>query len=661
MMNARARQGLVVTLLAVVSVVAPAAVSGAGFPIATTNTPESHSVATDGTNFLVAIQGGGVRAQLVSPSGGLLGSTLVPRPGDPPFVTFGGTNYLLAWADYTNHPASITVWGQLVSTLGEAVGSPFQISQSSTVNELDGVAFDGTNYFAVWSNKRPMSESRDIYGRFVSTAGAPVGLDFQINDGAGVEASVAFGASVYLVAWTEDVSDTERRARFVTPAGVLQSAFTVNGSSAKSDDAGAAAFDGTNFLVVWTDDLGGAQKVDVLGQRISPAAALVGSVIPIATTPGTQLIPFVAFDGVNYLATWTDLTNDANGNFVCDDGEGTCLDTYGQLVSPSGTLVGTRFTVAADTDNQGLSPVAYGGGQYLAAWSSQFDTPSATVRGSFLSLGSPAGLDFDGDVRADLAVYNPPSGLWYVRSSILGASESTGYGGPDYTPVPGDYDGDTRTDLAVYHPSSGLGVLRPTTTGETVVIGFGGPGYSPVRGDFDGDRKMDLAMYHPPSGLWFVRQSTTQSTVTMGYGGPEYAPVPGDYDGDGQADYAAFHASSGLWFLRSSATGTTTVVGFGGSGYTPVRGDFDGDRKSDVAVYHPPTGLWFIRQSTTGTTQTLGLGGADYVPVAGDYDGDGKTDIAVYHPASGGWFTRSSATGDTTSLTFGGTGFDPVY
>ena len=362
--------------VALLAIVAPAAVCAGGFPIAATAAKEStQAIAFDGTNFLVAVQGGGQRAQLVSPSGTLLGSVLVPRTGDPPLVAFDGTNYLLVWAEPTN-PSGPVVYGQLVSTVGSAVGAPFQVSQSTGVRQLEGVAFDGTNYLVVWTKIRPLVSELDIYGRFVSTAGVPAGLDFEIDDGAGRDAKIAFGASSYLVVWTEDVAQTETRGRFVTP-------FTVNASSALSDNPGAVSFDGTNFLAVWTDDMGGVQGYDFFGQLVSPSATLVGGVIPIGTASGPQLLPYIAFDGVNYLVIWTDLANDTNGNFVCEPAEGTCADVYGQLVSPSGTTVGANFGVEVDAGNQGQSPVAYGAGKYLAAWARGFDA-TGDVYGTFL-------------------------------------------------------------------------------------------------------------------------------------------------------------------------------------------------------------------------------------------------------------------------------------
>jgi len=76
--------------------------------------------------------------------------------------------------------------------------------------------------------------------------------------------------------------------------------------------------------------------------------------------------------------------NDANSNFVCEAGEGTCLDVYGQFLSSAGSLVGTNFAVVADPGHQGQSPVAWGAGKYLTAWADQVGTPNPDVFGIFL-------------------------------------------------------------------------------------------------------------------------------------------------------------------------------------------------------------------------------------------------------------------------------------
>jgi hypothetical protein len=391
-MNVRARRLLGVAVLAAAL---PASAFGSGFPIANTAYAEySADAAFDGTNFLVSVQEshspdpGITGANLVSPAGVVLATVWAPT-GDAPNISFDGTNYLLVWADHSAHGPgpidNVPVHGLLVSKAGSAVGSPFLVSQSTTVSEVTGVAFDGTNYLVVWTDNRSAPGYREIYGRFVSTAGAPVASDFKISGVSGVSASVAFAAPNYLVAWTEDVANLEVHARFVSPAGVLQGEFTVNESAYATDNSLKVATDGTNFLVVWSDEVS-TDNWDLFGQLVSPSATLVGSVITIAATPGPQIGPYIAFDGANFLVTWSDFRNDVNGNFACDVGEGLCIDIGGQFVSASGALVGGNFPVTADAGAQAQSPTVYGAGRYLVVWTHEFQTPSADVFGTFVPI-----------------------------------------------------------------------------------------------------------------------------------------------------------------------------------------------------------------------------------------------------------------------------------
>lgn len=165
MMSVRARHLLGAVVFAAAL---PASVSGAGFPIANLPVREgTQAVAFDGTNFLVAVQqrgGGGVRAQLVSPSGALLGTVLIPRSGDPALIGFDGTNYLLVWNEPTTPPPDGPgIYGQLVSKQATTVGATFRISESTNLREADGVAFDGTRYLVVWSNIRPQARRSRAY------------------------------------------------------------------------------------------------------------------------------------------------------------------------------------------------------------------------------------------------------------------------------------------------------------------------------------------------------------------------------------------------------------------------------------------------------------------------------------------------------------------
>jgi hypothetical protein len=79
--------------------------------------------------------------------------------------------------------------------------------------------------------------------------------------------------------------------------------------------------------------------------------------------------------------------------------------------------------------------------------------------------------DFDGDGRADLVVYRPSQGMWFVRFSVDNYDVST-YGAYQWglagdTPVLSDFDGDGRADLSVWRPSTGTWYLMSSASGNS--------------------------------------------------------------------------------------------------------------------------------------------------------------------------------------------------
>lgn len=360
--------------LALVShaILAPAQTSiSTPFPIATNWA--SVGAAFDGTNYLVALesdtQTANVAAQLISQTGARVGPLIaVGRNGQSccNAVAFDGTNYLMAWEDdqgIKNSWTPFMVYGQFISTSGVALGQPFAITNAGiSLDGLKSLSYGVGKYLLTYVRlivpaNGSNSNNRYIAGRIISPDGT-MGSEFRISSGFGAKSSIGFDGTNFFVTWIEDSLDYEVRGRFVSPTGTLGQEISINASPAPSDNPLVVAFDGANYLVVFHDEVGATrtnptQEWDVLGQRVSPAGALVGGVITISNDPGQQFTTGIAFDGTHYLVAWTDMQS------------GTNWDIYGRYVARDGALVGDRFAINTDAGNQLGGVWGYANGRYM--------------------------------------------------------------------------------------------------------------------------------------------------------------------------------------------------------------------------------------------------------------------------------------------------------
>jgi CSLREA domain-containing protein len=414
---------------------------------------------------------------------------------------------------------------------------------------------------------------------------------------------------------------------------------------------------------------GGVSTISTLNSRNSIIADNIATVGGSADFGGT-----LVSQGYNLIenTTGTTITGTATGNILGLDPQLLPLGYYGgatqtkALRSTSPAIDAGSATLGVTTDQRGLPrpvdfpsiPNAVGGdGSDIGAFERQNTDVNRNVP-----------FDFDGDGRADVSVFRPDTGYWYLLDSTTGFN-SVQFGLSTDKLAPADYDGDGKTDIAVWredpiNPDRASFYILNSSNNTVRVQQFGRTGDSVLAvADWDGDGKADISVYRAGTNngqsYFFYRPSSkpTVDFISVPWGSDGDKPVVADYDGDGRADAAVYRPSNGVWYLMQSTKGFAAVQ-FGNATDKPVVGDYDGDGRADIAVYRPAEGNWYQLRSTLGFN-AVQFGNATDLPTPADFDGDGKTDVAVFRPAGGNWYQLRSTLG-FNAVQFGANGDRPI-
>lgn len=93
-----------------------------------------------------------------------------------------------------------------------------------------------------------------------------------------------------------------------------------------------------------------------------------------------------------------------------------------------------------------------------------------------------------------------------VLSSLASASSTYLWGTTGDVPVSGDFDGDGKADLAVFRPSTGQWFVLSSLTAYTTFasVTWGQAGDVPMAGDYGGVQQASVAVYRPSTGQWLI-------------------------------------------------------------------------------------------------------------------------------------------------------------
>jgi Secretion system C-terminal sorting domain len=373
------------------------------------------------TNFLVVWQDSrngyhyDIYGARVNQAGQIIDTTNLPISVDTsyqenPSIAFDGTNYLVAWQDFRS--SRFKIFGARVNQSGEVIDSSgFVISTGAQGPTEPFLAFDGTNYLVVWNE--PRGNRLNIYGTRVSTDGNVLdtnGIFISVTASAARSPAVTANSNKYFVVWEDDLTaDSDIFGTRVTQSGaVLDSISILVSTGINSQREPSAAFDGTNYLVVWEDlqdrNYIYCARVNQYGTVLDTNGIFISN---RRIDPEDFSRPSVAFDGSNFLVIWNDyLVDNIDSSYIY----GARINRDGLVLDPYG------FPVSRQAFYQWNPSIAYDGTNYLVVWADERGH-EYNIFGTRLT---PTGLVLD---PAGIPISTAPS--WQSEPSV--AFDGTNY------------------------------------------------------------------------------------------------------------------------------------------------------------------------------------------------------------------------------------------
>jgi hypothetical protein len=487
----------------------------------------SPSAATCGPNVLIVWEdwraggAGDIFGSRIDRSGNVLDSSgiaicLEPHDQSGPSVAFADPYYLVVWQDRRNG-TNLEIYGARLDTSG-AVLDPvgFPILQTGCEQERPQVASDGSRWLVIWDELTPAA-GYDLYGARVDTSGIvldPSGIviaSTSRNDGWG---SVAFDGVNYMAVWSHlAVSNYDLYCARVDTSGILLDPSprpVCTGVPGQQIYAGVAYGKGS-YLAAWNDNRDGgvtqlyAARVDTSGAVLDPLS------IFIAGDSNYAAYPSVAFDGSRFLVVW----------------EGGAADIYGSRVDTSGQVLDSaEIAISALQALQGSPCLVFDMEKYVAAWT---DSRSRVDFDIYC-----AGVDTSGAVL-------DTSGILVSMQASFQSSPSAVFDGTRYFAVWDDFRGETGWDIygtwvdssGTISESSSVALYEAPGNQKNPAIAFDGNDYFLVweeygRGDtcdLYGARIASTGALLDTAGIPICTLPLWQQDPAVGYDGANYLVV----------------------------------------------------------------------------------------------------------------------------------------
>ena len=327
------------------------------------------SVGWTGSHFLVSWLGLGDSATAVTvaafePNGTKIANSehalSVPGSLAYPRIAVGSRRALVTWERYNHNDVTGDIGriqGALVDLDGVPVGAgEFSLSNGSSSETTASVASSGSHFLVVWQTQDDPSR---IFGSSIDDNGTFDHEDTTISRSSGTTglASVAFDGSKYLVAWADSRDEQSIYGSNVSATGVVQGTADVklaSGSprSVDGSDRTALAWSGSKYLLSFLGN-------GIEGSLIAPDLQLQNGKLGLTGVASSQGFPSLAWNGTDYVVLWTDERESSTDMSV----RAVRIAPSGQVRDPNGLVLSTSESPAFSA-----SLASSGNGSSLSLW-----------------------------------------------------------------------------------------------------------------------------------------------------------------------------------------------------------------------------------------------------------------------------------------------------
>lgn len=314
-----------------------------------------------------------------------------------------------------------------VGPTGESRGLPEGQGQGASDESAPQAVYNSVRaeWLLVWQDDRQGYPA--LFARRLSRAGAVLGQDIRIAEGAGDSPSVAYdpAADAYLIVWKAERGATGYDVvgrRLGGSGSLLGGEIVVSASANVEQYQPCVAYNPTagEFLVIWYE-FRGASGFDVMGRRLASDGSPTGGDLVISASAGLeQYRPRLTFNPTwnEYLVVWYEYRG------------GVSWDIMGKRLGPGGASIGSDFVVSNGSNQQEQPTVIAnpGAAECLVVWQENrgatgYDIvgrrvgAAGTLVGSDLVVSASVNAQFQPAIALD-----PLTGVYHVAWAEATAS-----------------------------------------------------------------------------------------------------------------------------------------------------------------------------------------------------------------------------------------------